>query len=188
MTLRGTQTELSRSQAVYRSSNVASSVGSWRSSRGMSFQKVEIALSSSSLKSGRSRGSRLFARLLDRLGRLGEVFRVIRPGHDQDQAGVLKPLAAVGLVGREPHGDLDRPPLDLGEPGGRPGIGVELPFLLLELAGPFDERMGVILVGDLGLFELARGEPLVFLAQLGGDLGDGLLIFERQLRAAEVRR
>ncbi len=71
--------------------------------------------------------------------------------------------------------------------GGRLGIGVELPLLLLELAGPVDERMGVVLVGDLGLFELARGEPLVFLAQLGGQLGDGLLVFERQLGAAEER-
>ena len=45
----------------------------------------------------------------------------------------------------------------------------------------------MIFVGDLGLFELARGEPLVFFAQLGGDLGDGLLIFERQLGAAQDR-
>ena len=48
----------------------------------------------------------------------------------------LKPLAAVGLVGREPHGDLDRPLLDLGEPGGRLGIGVELPLLRPEARWP----------------------------------------------------
>ena len=85
MTLRGTQTELSRSQAVYRSSNVASSVGSWRSSRGMSFQKVEIRLELVELEERQVARVALFAGLLDRLGRLGQVLRVIRAGHDQDQ-------------------------------------------------------------------------------------------------------
>ena len=132
-------------------------------------------------------GVGLFASQLDGPGRLGEVLRVIRPRHDQDQTGRLKLLAAIRLVGREPHRDFDCPAFDLGEPRGRQGIGVELPLLLLKLAGPVNERMGVVFIDDLGLLELARGEPLVLFAQLGGDLSDGLLVFERQLRAAKVR-
>jgi hypothetical protein len=45
--------------------------------------------------------------------------------------------------------------------------------------------VGVLFVSDLCLFKLARGEPFMFLAQLDGDFGNGLLVFDWQLAGAD---
>src|SRR5262249_25954208 len=92
-----------------------------------------------------------------------------------------KTLAAIRLVSRKPRRHLHRAPFKLCQSCGRLGIGVESPLPLLELTGPVDEVIGVILVSDLRLFKLARGEPFMFLAQFDGNLGDRLLVFDWQL-------
>ncbi len=67
------------------------------------------------------------------------------------------------------------------------GLGVrrELPLLLVELGGPLQQSMSMPLVGDPGFVQLMRREPLVFLAQLGGQLGDRRAILDRQLAVAK---
>ena len=70
----------------------------------------------------------------------------------------------------------------------RLGILVELLLLFVEHAHPLHEGQGLPLVGDLRVVDLARGEPLVLLAQLGGKFGHFLAVGFGKLAALQIAR
>ena len=63
------------------------------------------------------------------------------------------------------------------------GIGIELSLQGLQLRCPFEEGMHLAVGGDAALVELARRHPFVLFGELGGELGDRLAVFDRQLGA-----
>ena len=147
---------------------------------------MSSALSVSNSKGGQIAEVLGRAGLLDHGGDVAQRLGAERPGHDPDHPGRSQLVAAERLVGHQAPAHVDGPALGLREPLGRPGVRIELLLLIVQPGHPVHEGMRLPVLVDLGVFDLARGEPLVLLAQLGGQLGDRLEVGLRELAASQI--